>query len=517
MNDFPFLILTDQLENLVFLIGSEDEIAYANEVSASALGYSKQALLNKPFSDFVFSMTEKNDPSNDLRENGSIVESTLKCADGGFLNLNLIKKEFEHQNKKYVFYQEYRFSKNEKSETRNELINEAILSTIPDLLFVLDKHRRIVKYHTSTESLLAISPADFLGKTPTECLDADVASVIEKAFDEADITGRATGYKYSMVKDESAEWYELSVKLNERSDDVRYIALVRNITLTKRYELALTENEARFRSFIEQGEDGIVLMDESGRTILWNKGMEAITGFLRHEVLETPIWDVMYNMGSESRKAIPGVRDQLKNRILKLLRKEEMQWIGQAMENEIVTKSGNLRILSTTLFPVEYDNKYLLGAIHHDITDQKMSELALRENEEYIRTLYYDSPVPVLVLETISLKIFDLNNAAAKAFGYTNREELLNLDLLELVPEETENSSEILIREKLVSMSETSFSSFECQFKTAEGKLWDATAHTFKLSVKEKDLIQLTLIDTTAQKKAMRALFESESRYRAVC
>jgi PAS domain S-box-containing protein len=516
MSEFPFLILPDQLENVIFLIGLDDEVVYANEASTSVLGFSKQELLKKPFSDFVVSMSELRDDAFDLHGNETLLKLSIKCADESILNFIFIKKEFKHQNKSCFLYQEYKTTKDKKLEAKYDLDNDEVLNTIPDLLFVLDKHRRIIEYHTSTESLLAIPPSEFLGKTTVECLPADVESIVEKALNEADAKGDASGYKYSMQMDGNTQWYELSVKLNRKKEEDRYIVVVRNITQTKEYELALAENEARFRSFIEQGEDGIVLMNESGKTILWNKGMEAITGVPREEVLEKPIWEVMFSMGSESRKSTPGVEEQLKNRILKLLKKEELQWIGQAMENEILTRSGKIRILSTTLFPVEYDDKYLLGGIHRDITEQKMAELALRENEEYIRTLYYDSPVPVLVLETITLKIFDLNNAAVKAFGYKSREELQSRHIFELIPEEPDYNLKNLINEKLSAMSEIYASSFECHFKSTEGKIWDATAHTFKLSIKEKDLVQLTLIDTTAQKKAMKALFESEARYRAV-
>lgn len=276
----------------------------------------------------------------------------------------------------------------------------------------------------------------------------------------------------------------------------------------------LAENEARFRSLIEQSSDGIVLIDEQGNTILWNKGMETITGVESTQVLHQPIWETMTAIASENSKKTPGSKEQIQQRILGLLAGKEQQWIGQPIENDIVHASGTTKLITTVLFPVEYLGKILLGAIHRDITSQKMAELTLRENEEYIRTLYYDSPVPVLVVDTQSMKVFDLNNAAAGAFGYSIRKEMLNKNLLDLIPpDETQKEK---LRRHMLEIKIGGNYTFDCIFTKQEKKLWEAKVHSFTLSVKEYDLAQLTLIDTTTQNKAMKALFESESRYRAV-
>ncbi|MDV7402897.1 PAS domain S-box protein, partial [Arthrospira platensis SPKY1] len=93
-------------------------------------------------------------------------------------------------------------------------------------------------------------------------------------------------------------------------------------------EMALAENEARFRSFIEQSSDGIVLINETGNIILWNKGMESISGIGSTEVMNLPVWEIMTNIATESRKNIPGAKEQLKQRMLNLLAGKEQQWIG---------------------------------------------------------------------------------------------------------------------------------------------------------------------------------------------
>nr|WP_054858693.1 PAS domain S-box protein [Methanobacterium formicicum] len=54
--------------------------------------------------------------------------------------------------------------------------------------------------------------------------------------------------------------------------------ILQDTSLSKKTEEALRESEKKFRTFVQQSLDGIVLLDEEGRVIEWNKGYEKITG-----------------------------------------------------------------------------------------------------------------------------------------------------------------------------------------------------------------------------------------------
>ena len=75
------------------------------------------------------------------------------------------------------------------------------------------------------------------------------------------------------------------------------------ISERKRMEDRLRETESRFQSIMEQSSEGIVLTDEVGNIIEWNRAQEEITGRPRAEVLGRPLWDVTREMMPAGRRA----------------------------------------------------------------------------------------------------------------------------------------------------------------------------------------------------------------------
>ena len=59
---------------------------------------------------------------------------------------------------------------------------EAMLSTIPDLIFRVDAAGVILEFHAATPNILYASPAMFLGKNVREALPPEAADVIVEAL-----------------------------------------------------------------------------------------------------------------------------------------------------------------------------------------------------------------------------------------------------------------------------------------------------------------------------------------------
>ncbi|MCL4500001.1 MAG: PAS domain S-box protein, partial [Chloroflexi bacterium] len=87
------------------------------------------------------------------------------------------------------------------------------------------------------------------------------------------------------------------------SGAVEYLSTIaRDVTERKRAEEALRQSEEKLRRFIEYSEDGIVLIDQEGTIVEWNRAQERIVGLKRDEVMGQPIWDIQFGLVPEEKR-----------------------------------------------------------------------------------------------------------------------------------------------------------------------------------------------------------------------
>lgn len=112
---------------------------------------------------------------------------------------------------------------------------EATLAAIPDALFEMDLEGRHLSCQTPVDEYLA-RPADILlGKTVSEVMPPESATIILSALREAHENGRSTGKQFKLPLASGEHWFELSIsrKSTGPDDDPRFVVLSRNITQNK--------------------------------------------------------------------------------------------------------------------------------------------------------------------------------------------------------------------------------------------------------------------------------------------
>lgn len=153
-------------------------------------------------------------------------------------------------------------------------------------------------------------------------------------------------------------------------------------------------------------------------------GCLAVTGYTSREYASDPyLWFRMV------------YKDDRKN----VLEQANRALAGKAtdpLEHRILHKNGTVRWIRNSPVP-RYDEKGRLVAydgLITDITQRKMTEDAVRENEEKYRTLF-ESSMQAIFLEDLKGHILDCNAAACKLLGYS-KPELLALTAQDLMPVE---------------------------------------------------------------------------------
>jgi len=252
--------------------------------------------------------------------------------------------------------------------------------------------------------------------------------------------------------------------------------------------------EELLRNFVEQSLDGIMLLDASGCIIEWNRSLEEITGLRREEVLGRPFWGVQFQM------AVPERRDwalysQLRNGLNAALSKQENNWAGTLMDQEIARPDGVRRFIQVMPFLVRHEGGAVLGSITRDITERKIAETALRQSEERYRTIV-ENINDALIIHDSTGAIIDVNENACRMLGYS-RDEFTSMNLMDFVGDENRLS----FPERMKRLQTEAAIVFEGSHRRKDGAFIPTEVSTRIVSREGNSLIQAFVRDISERKK----------------
>jgi PAS domain S-box-containing protein len=282
-------------------------------------------------------------------------------------------------------------------------------------------------------------------------------------------------------------------------------ATVRDITERKKAEGELRYSERRLADIIDFLPDAALVIDNEGKTVLWNKAIEALTGVKAEAVLGKGNYEYAIPFYGERRPILIDLVNEPSDNFEKKYAK--------------VRRDGRV-LIGETYLPLGGRGAYLLGratALHDehgnfigaielidDITEQKKMEQALRASEERYRTLISNLPVG-LYRNTPGEKgrFITANPALAKMFGYASLGAFMRCDARDLYPDPQEH-------ERFLSriLAEGSVSNMEMRMKRKDGSpLWvNISASAIRNEAGEVEYLDGMIEDITTKKKAEEEL-----------
>ena len=174
------------------------------------------------------------------------------------------------------------------------------------------------------------------------------------------------------------------LKSEEAEKKIRIYAtqLETEIEHRKQVELALKESEILFRSVVENAAEGFSIVNESGKVILWNNAMEALTGFSSSQITGNRIWDVQLMLLPEEQQT-ETFREDLRKTISEFLATGNSPYAGKLLERQYKHPDGKLVNIEGRILPIKTDKGYILVSTSDDITERKKNEEKIRKmNEE---------------------------------------------------------------------------------------------------------------------------------------
>jgi len=99
-------------------------------------------------------------------------------------------------------------------------------------------------------------------------------------------------------------WERASISpvLDEAGQVTHYVAVKEDVTEQRWTLRALAENEEKIRAMSEASQDGLIMLDDEGQVVFWNRSAEGIFGYSREEVLGRRLHDFV-TLGDDAAKA----------------------------------------------------------------------------------------------------------------------------------------------------------------------------------------------------------------------
>ena len=259
----------------------------------------------------------------------------------------------------------------EKALRISEERYKTIVTSMNDLLFVIDAEDRFIDIHCQSIDRLFLPPEEFLGKTMTQIMPEFVAESYRRAASTVRRDGGSQCYEYPLLLNGEEKWFLSCLDLH--SDGKTIIAGVRDITDRKLAEEALRESEERFRNLFEHlptvavqgyGMDGV--------TRFWNKASEIFYGYSAEEALGRNLLDLI-------------IPDEMRQCVIREMKTMSINCTSiPAAELDLKRKDGSrIHVYSSHALLQRPGKEPELFCVDVDLTELKQTETALIQAKEH--------------------------------------------------------------------------------------------------------------------------------------
>jgi PAS domain S-box-containing protein len=275
-----------------------------------------------------------------------------------------------------------------ESEARYRLVAE----NVHDVIWTMDNDYRFTYVSPSIRYLRGLEPDEALNETVEQTMTPESYQIVRAAMASRPAAEPRQGANsltrlevQQKRKDGSNVWVEILTQplIGDRGQRIGFVGTSRDISERKRAEEALRASEEKFRAIVEQFSEGLILVDERGRVIEWNRANEIIFGIPRSAVIDQPAWDVQFLATSPERRSRELV-EQYRQRLLEALRTGQAPFLEAPIEMTIETPAGQRQYIQQVVFPIRTDQGWRLGTICRDITERKQADLLIQAQQEQL-------------------------------------------------------------------------------------------------------------------------------------
>ncbi len=366
----------------------------------------------------------------------------------------------------------------ERKKMEEKIINSEryyrlLSENVSDFVWVLDLEGMRLSYCSpSVRRLFGYTEEEFLSKNINETMTQDsyklAIQTLEEEMDAENKKSRDPSRSRLMEveiirKDGSSIWVEMSATFIRNAEGKAVSSIIgisRDISKRKLAEEALLKNEEKYRTILENIEDGCYEVDLYGNFTFINNSMSRILGYSKEDLL-----GMNYKKYTDKENAENIFREYNKIFNAKENPRQRFEW-------QLIAKNEDAVYIEQSISLQKDSYGKIIGfqGIVRDVTERKKSEDALRKSETKYRQLIENAHEGIFQ-STVEGRHITVNQAFANILGYDSPEEVVKniTDIAHQIYVNPEDRTKIL----QTIDKEGSVKGYETEFYRKDGsKIW---------------------------------------------
>lgn len=486
----------------IYVIGIQDDMASSKIIKANAaackmLGYSKQEFTNLAIKDIDpnYRKSDKPDKHKNILKNGhETFESVNITKEGEKIPVEVNAHLFELDKKKLILSIARNIRDKKKAIDQAEQIKQdwnLIFQAIGHPVLILDPQNNILNVNKAAIEATGMDEKELLGKKcwkifhktehpPNSCPMQKLLNSSQLETSEMEVEALGGYYLVSVTP-----------VLDEEGNLEKIIHIATDISDRK-------EAEKRYRTLVNNAQDGIYIINSKEGFQYVNPAFESITGYSAEKIYSADFsfWKLIH----------PDDREKVKMREQARIKEKD---IDDLYDFRLVSKNGDIKTVEVQTVGIGEQDVRVMGILR-DITERKKIEEELRLQNARNRNLI-ENEVAGIGISDFDENLISVNQTFANMLGYTI-DELEGMNLSEL----TNNDEYRKYNEENKKRKEGKTSVYESQLTSKDGSKINVIINASPHKNSEGKIIGTVgvIIDITEKKKAEQAARESENWFK---
>jgi len=421
-----FEYLVKYANDIIYLTDENYHIVEVNDRALEAYGYTRQEMLGMPLAALISpgGLSSYQARLRKIQQKGTIVaEGIHQRKDGSTFPVEVSGRIIKVEDKTYLqgIVRDITQRKRVEEDILSQYaIMNAIIESQSAPIFTVDKNYCYTTFNSSHAAVMkALFGADIeIGKSLLDyhTVEADRKQAkqnIDRALSGESITLESYAGEESL----SRRFFEIAHNpvINAVGQVIGASVFARDLTARKRAEKALQQSEERYRTILEETEEGYYEVDLAGTF--------------------TSVNDTGAQLLDHSRKKLIGMNyrsifsEQEQQNLFKAFSK--VYQTGQPVRNllfEAIAGDDGNRVGELSVFPLRNEKGEIISfrGVGREITERKKAEEALQQSEDRYRTILKEIADSYFEVDLAGNLTF-VNDATCHNLGYS-REELLGIN-----------------------------------------------------------------------------------------